>query len=264
MAGHIDDLLATIHTLRAPGGCPWDRKQTLPDAARYLLDEAGELVDAALAGDAAGVREELADLLFMIAFCCEILGESEPLDLAEVARLGNQKLIRRHPHVFGDARADDTAASQQHWNDIKAAEKRAKGIDPDLESALKVMPASTAPLHAAYRLQDDAADCGFDWPSVDGVRAKLHEEMAELEEAAASGDRADIEHELGDVLFSVVNLARWHKVQPDLALRKANARFRARFECIEDEFRTAGRRLQDASIEDLEASWQRAKARLSD
>ncbi len=127
-----------------------------------------------------------------------------------------------------------------------------------------MMPASTAPLHAAYRLQDDAADCGFDWPTIDGVRAKLHEELAEFAEAAAAGDKAAIEHELGDVLFTVVNLARWHKVQPDMALRQANARFRARFELIEAEFRTAQRRLQDATIDELEASWQRAKSRLSD
>ncbi len=264
MAGPFEDLLATIRTLRAPGGCPWDRKQTLTDAARFLLDEAGELVDSALAGDGAGVREELADLLFMTCFCCEILGESEPVTMHDVARQGNEKLIRRHPHVFGDATARDTGESQERWNEIKAAEKRARGLDPDAESVLKRMPASTAPLHAAYRLQHDAADCGFDWPAVDGVWAKLREEIGELEEAAAAGDRTAVEHELGDLLFSVVNLARWHKVQPDMALRRANARFRARFELVEKDFRADGRRLQDADIDELEASWQRAKRRLAD
>lgn len=255
-------LLATIHTLRAPGGCPWDRKQTLVDAARYLMDEAGELVESALADDPAGVREELADLLFMTSFCCEILNETHPTSMHDVAREGNAKLVRRHPHVFGEARARDLGESQERWNEIKADEKRAKGIDPAAESALKAMPASTAPLHVAYRLQHDAADQGFDWPDITGVWQKLREEIGELEEAAAAGDAAAVEHEIGDLLFSVVNLARWLKVQPDMALRRANGRFRDRFRLVEREFRDAGRPLKGASLEELEASWQRAKRRL--
>lgn len=263
MADPFADLLATIHTLRAPGGCPWDRKQTLVDAARYLMDEAGELVEAALADDPAGVREELADLLFMTSFCCEILGEAHPTSMHDVAREGNAKLIRRHPHVFGAASARDMGESQQRWNEIKDQEKRAKGLDPGAESALKAMPASTAPLHVAYRLQHDAADVGFDWPDIAGVWAKLREELRELEEAAARGDDHDaVEHELGDLLFSVVNLSRWLKVQPDMALRRANGRFRDRFHLVEGEFRQEGRSLEGASIEELEASWQRAKRRL--
>ena len=256
------ELLATIHTLRAPDGCPWDHKQQLTDATRYLLDEAGELLDASLDGDLHGVREELGDLLFMICFCCEILGETEPLTMHDVAREGNAKLVRRHPHVFGDAEARNTAESQERWNAIKAEEKRARGLDPDRESVLKEMPSSTAPLHQAYRYQDDAADHGFDWPVVDGVWAKLREEIAEVEEAVRANDPDHIEHEIGDLLFSVVNLARWHKVQPDLALRRANTRFRRRFHLVEEEYRAADRRLKDADIDELEASWQRAKRRL--
>lgn len=255
-------LLATIHTLRAPGGCPWDRKQTLVDAARYLMDEAGELVESALADDPAGVREELADLLFMTSFCCEILGETHPTSMHDIAREGNAKLIRRHPHVFGEASARDLGESQERWNEIKAQEKRAKGLDPGAESSLKAMPASTAPLHVAYRLQHDAADQGFDWPDIAGVWAKLREEIGELEEAAAAGEPGAVEHELGDLLFSVVNLARWLRVQPDMALRRANGRFRDRFQLVEQEFKEAGRPLRDASIEELETSWQRAKRRL--
>jgi len=262
MAGPFDDLLATIHTLRAPGGCPWDRKQTLVDAARYLMDEAGELVESALEADAHGVREELADLLFMTSFCCEILNETHPTSMHDVAREGNAKLVRRHPHVFGDASARDMGESQERWNEIKAQEKRAKGLDPEIESALKAMPASTAPLHVAYRLQHDAADQGFDWPAIDGVWAKLHEEVDELREAAAAGDHDAVEHEVGDLLFTAVNLARWLKVQPDMALRRANNRFRDRFHLVEDEFRAAGKPLKGAPIDDLEAAWQRAKGRL--
>ena len=263
MAEHFEDLLETIRTLRAPGGCPWDRKQDLVSAGRYLMDEAGELVESALAGDHAGAREELGDLLFMTCFCCEILGEIHPVTMHDVAREGNEKLIRRHPHVFGDPREHDLGESQEQWNEIKAQEKRARGIDPDAQSVLKDLPASTAPLHQAYQYQKDAAGCGFDWPDINGVWAKLHEEMGELASAIETGDPQDVEHELGDLLFSVVNLSRWLKVQPDMALRRANTRFSSRFQLVEGEFKERNLTLKDASLDDMEASWQRAKDRLS-
>jgi MazG family protein len=263
MSKPFADLLATITTLRAPGGCPWDRKQNLLSASRYLMDEAGELVEAALADDLPGASEELSDLLFMVCFCTEILGEQMDVDMHEVARFGNEKLIRRHPHVFGEEAASDVGESQQRWNEIKAQEKREKGLDPDQDSALKDMPASTAPLHQAYRYQKDAARQGFDWPEMDGVWAKLREEMTELEQAAASGNPDHIEHEIGDVLFSLVNLARRFKIQPDMALRRANNRFRERFHLVEQDFRQGGRPLEEASLEEMEASWQNAKKKLA-
>ena len=264
MPGHFEALLQTIATLRAPGGCPWDRKQTLIDAARYLFDEAAELVESALAEDLPGVREELADLLFMTSFCCRILDEQQPVTMHDIAREGNQKLIRRHPHVFGNETARDTTESQGHWNSIKAEEKRAKGVDPDAESALKDLPASTAPLHQAYRYQDDAADVGFDWPEIGGVWAKLDEEIAEVREADAGGDHQAVEAEIGDLLFAVANLARWLKVQPDMALRRANNRFRDRFHLVEQDFRDRRLKMTDATIDHLEDSWQRAKRQLAD
>lgn len=264
MATPFEDLLATIHTLRSPGGCPWDQKQDLVSASRYLMDEAGELVESALAEDNAGATEELGDLLFMTCFCTQILSETTKVDMQEVARLGNEKLIRRHPLVFGENGAHDVVESQKRWNDIKAEEKRAKGIDPDQESALKDMPASTAPLHQAYNYQVDASDCGFDWPDVSGVWDKLREEMAEMEEAAASGDRQAMEHELGDLLFSVVNLARWFKIQPDMALRRANGRFRDRFHLVEADFKKRDVAMTDVELDELEASWQQAKRILKD
>ena len=263
MPSNFEELLATIRTLRAPGGCPWDRNQTLHDAARYLMDEAGELVDATMAEDTAGVREELADLLFMTCFCTEILGESEPVTMNEIAKEGNAKLIRRHPHVFGDVQARTTGESQERWNAIKREEKRARGIDPDRESALKDMPASTAPLHQAYTYQHNAADCGFDWPDIEGVWAKLREELGEFEEAVAGGNTPAIQHELGDLLLAIVNLARWHKVQPDMALRQANQRFRDRFHLVEEDFKAQNVDMKKAGIEALEESWQKAKRRLS-
>ncbi len=263
MPARFAALLKTIHTLRSPGGCPWDRKQTLVDAARYLMDEGGELVEAALAEDQEGCEEELGDLLFMVCFCAEILGESYPTDMHKVAEVGNRKLIRRHPHVFGDDQARDSGESQERWNAIKAEEKRAKGIDPQKESAVKPMPASTAPLHVAYNYQKNAAGEGFDWPDISGVWEKLHEELDELKEAAHGQDPAAMEHELGDLLFSVVNLARWLKIQPDMALRRANNRFRRRFIHVENSYRAEDKLLKDASLEELEAAWQEAKRRLA-
>lgn len=264
MTKNFDNLLQTIATLRAPGGCPWDRQQSLSDAARYLLDEAGELLDAALAGQADHVKEELADLLFMTCFCCQILGDSEDVTMDEIARLGNEKLIRRHPHVFGESAARDSGESQERWNAIKDQEKRERGIDPGEESALKDMPSSTAPLHQAHGYQQNAAEVGFDWPDIEGVWAKLREEWGELEEAVAANEQDAMTAELGDFLFAAVNLARWLNIPPDAALRQANRRFRQRFRSMETEFCRQDRKLQDASLKELERAWQQAKARLKE
>jgi tetrapyrrole methylase family protein/MazG family protein len=264
MPGHLEELLATIHTLRAPGGCPWDRKQTLHNASRYLMDEAGELVDATLSGDVRHIREELGDLLFMTCFCTEILSETEPVTMHDIARQGNEKLIRRHPHVFGGDEAKDTEESQERWNAIKRLEKIEMGLDPDTDSILKEMPSATAPLHQAWVYQDNAADEGFDWPDITGVWDKLREEIGEVEEAAAAGDTDAIRHEIGDLLFSVVNLARWMKVQPDIALREANGRFRDRFHLVEKDFESQDVAMKKAGIDALEASWQKAKKILAD
>jgi len=262
MPGEFEALLKTIDTLRSPGGCPWDRKQTLHDAARYLMDEAGELVDATLSGDLEHVREELGDLLFMVSFCTRILAETEPVSMHDVARAGTEKLIRRHPHVFADAEARDTGESQVRWNEIKRQEKIDKGLDPDAESVLKDMPAATAPLHQAYTYQKDAAKVGFDWPDIAGVWAKLREELGEVEEAVAADDPAAIRHEIGDLLFAVVNLARWKNIQPDIALREANRRFRDRFHLVEADFAAREEKIEGAGIDALEESWQKAKRRL--
>lgn len=262
MSDDLDALLQTIHTLRSPGGCPWDRKQSLADATRYLLDEAGELLDAALAADLPHVEEEMADLLFMICFCCEILSESRPVHFHDIARLGNEKLIRRHPHVFGKRQANSSAESQEHWNQIKRAEKRAKGIDVAAESILRDLPAATAPLHQAHEYGKNAAAVGFDWPDIDGVWEKLREELDELREAAdqpTEQQREAIEHEVGDLLFAVANLARHLDIQPDVALRKANQRFRSRFAQVEEEFAHDREKMLAASLDELESAWQAAK-----
>ncbi len=256
---NLETLLRTIHTLRAPGGCPWDRKQDLASAVHHLHDESAELLEAALEEDPAHVREELGDLLFMVCFAAEILGESTGDDLDGVAGEANAKLVRRHPHVFGDRPARDAGESQQRWHEIKAQEKLAKGIDPERESVLKDLPASAAPLHQAYRFQKDAARVGFDWPDIDGVWAKIDEEAAEVRDAVDGGDRDAVEAEVGDLLFAVTNLARKLEVHPDLALRKANDRFRSRFRAVEAAFGNSQDRMKEASLDELEAAWQAAK-----
>ena len=261
MLQNLQALLQTIDTLRSPGGCPWDRKQTLQTAAHHLQDEAAEVLEAAIDKGPEDVREELGDLLFMVCFVTRILSEDLPTDLDEVARHGNEKLVRRHPHVFGDTAAEDVEESQERWNAIKAEEKRRKGLDPDAESILKDLPASQPPLHQAYRYQKDAARVGFDWPDLDGVWAKLREEEGELKEAAASGDIDAVEHELGDVLFAWANLARKLGVHPDVALRKANQRFRSRFHHVEATFDGNAETMKAAGLDAMEDAWQEAKRR---
>ncbi len=253
-------LLDVIHTLRSPGGCPWDRKQTLVSAARYTVDEAGELLDAALGDDRDAVAEELGDLLFMTAFCCEIFQERSGLSFEDIARLGTEKLVRRHPHVFGDAKADDQAASQEYWNAVKAEEKRAQGIDPDRQSLLRELPAGSSPLRQAQVMQQDAAEAGFDWPDTAGVWEKVAEELDELREAAAGSDPDAVRHEVGDVLLAIVNLARKLGVEADDALRLANRRFRDRFSVVEDRFDRDPAAMRAAGLDALDAAWRDAKA----
>jgi MazG family protein len=259
MSRHLEALQKTIHTLRSPGGCPWDRKQSLRDAAGYLLEEAGELLDAAVADDLREVREELGDLLFMVCFCVEILAERQPVSLADVAREGNEKLVRRHPHVFAGERARDSSESQVFWDEIKAREKRARGLEPGRDSVLKELSASASPLTQAQAYQQSAAEVGFDWPDRRGVWDKVAEEIAELREASQDTDGEAVAHEVGDLLFAVVNLARWLDIPADLALRSANQRFRNRFAAIEAAFGHDRERLRKAGLDRLEAVWQQAK-----
>jgi tetrapyrrole methylase family protein / MazG family protein len=263
MLANVQALIETIAALRAPDGCPWDRKQSLETAAHHLQDEAAEVLEAALAGDPTAVREELGDLLFMVCFVSHILAEQLPTDLDEIARMGNEKLVRRHPHVFGETAAGDVAESQARWHAIKAEEKRERGLDPDKESVLKDLPAGQPPLQQAYRYQKDAARVGFDWPDLDGVWAKLREEEDELRQAVAAGDRSAVEHELGDVLFAWANLARKLGVHPDIALRRANARFRTRFHGVEASFGNDHEAMRTAGLDALDEAWQRTKQQIA-
>lgn len=249
-------LLEVIDRLRSPGGCPWDMKQTEQSMAPHLLEESYEAVEAIASGDATDACEELGDVLMNILMIARIAAESDRFDTAAVARAITDKLVRRHPHVFGDVEADDADTVLENWEKIKIAERRDRPTER--KGVLSGLPVDLPALLKAARLGEKAARVGFDWPDARGAREKVDEELRELDQAIAEGDRDEIEAELGDLLFAVTNVARRHGVDPETALRHANHRFTERFEYVETQL---GDRLTDASLDEMESLWSTAKAR---
>lgn len=252
------ELVAVMARLRAPGGCPWDRKQTFDTIKAYLLEESYEVMDAIDRRDWEGLKEELGDLLLQPVFFAEMAQEEGLFTIADSLDAINEKLIRRHPHVFGDAAAETADDVKLHWDEIKKQERAEKGIAA-ATSILDGVPRNLPALVEAEKISVKAAKAGFEWPSIDGVLEKVQEEAAELVEARASAGREEIEHEVGDLLFTIVNLARFLKVDPEQALRKTNARFRRRFQYVESEIAAAGGILGESSLERMEELWQQAK-----
>lgn len=247
----LRELQRIIARLRAPDGCPWDRKQTITSMAPHLLEETHEALDAIRAEAMDGTCEELGDVLMNVLLIAQIAAEEGHFDLEQVARQVGDKLVRRHPHVFGDGEAEDTDEVLTTWEAIKRQEK---GGAP--RGALAGIPSGLPALHKAYRVGEKAARTGFDWPDARGPREKLDEEIGELDRALASGE--GVAEEFGDVLFSVVNLARHHKVQPEEALAACIERFSSRFRFVEERL---GARLSEASLEEMETAWAEAKRR---
>jgi MazG family protein len=247
-------LQRVVHDLRSPGGCPWDMEQTHLSLMPNLVEEAYEVVEAAQSGDMAHFQEELGDLLLQVVFHGELGSETGAFDLDKIAHGIAEKLIRRHPHVYGDSEAADTQAVLKQWDEIKKGEK---GSQPKafLSGVSKALPG----LSRAAKLQKKAAKVGFDWPDVDGVLGKLREECSELEAAVASGDAADAAEELGDVLFSAVNAARKLGLDPEVVMTAANAKFEQRFTAMEQALAGQGVSLESASLEVMETAWQAAK-----
>lgn len=254
----FEELVRVMARLRAPGGCPWDRKQTFDTIKSYLLEEAYEVMDAIDERDWSGLEDELGDLMLQPVFFAEMAAEEGRFTIADSLDRINQKLIRRHPHVFGDASADTPEEVLVKWNEIKQKEKEDKGVAA-AKSVLDGVPRSLPALVEAEKIGKKAAGEGFEWPTIDGVLEKLKEEADELAEAREKGDRDHIEHELGDLLFTVVNLARFLKVDPEQALRKTNGRFRRRFGVVESEAAKTGRPMKEIGLEELEGFWQEAK-----
>ena len=265
----IDRLLEIMSALRTPvTGCPWDLEQSFATIAPYTIEEAYEVADAIERGDLDDLKDELGDLLLQVVFHAQMATEADSFDFDDVAAAISDKMVRRHPHVFGDGQADAPDAVKAQWETIKAeesrerAERRAgKGLAADDERFLDAVPVALPALLAALKLQKKAARVGFDWPEtvavIDKIREELGEVEAELAGLPASRDR--LEDEIGDLLFAVVNLARHLKIEPEAALRRTNAKFRRRFGHIEDRLRASGQSLDAASLNEMEAHWQAAK-----
>ncbi len=247
-------LRAIMHRLRAPGGCPWDAEQTHESIVPNLIEETYETVDTIQRGDHEHLKEELGDLLLQVVFHSEIAEEAGRYNLDDVARGISDKLVHRHPHVFAQSDATSTDEVLQQWDDIKRVEKGNQD-KPYLHGIGKELPA----LLRAAKLQKKAAKVGFDWPDEAGVMDKLDEEAGELKSAIADGDPKAIEEELGDLLFSAVNLARTRKLDPEVIMANANNKFEQRFAVMEESLKSQGLTLDEASLEQMEAAWQAAK-----
>lgn len=253
-------LTQLLQRLLAEDGCPWDREQDIPSLRRYLLDEVCEVLDAIDSGDRAHLREELGDLAFQLVFFFELAKREGAFGADDVIREVLVKLVRRHPHVFADHEVSGTEDVERNWEAIKAEEKKKR---PLLDSIPRSLPA----LEGARRLSERVATVGFDWDDQTGSRAKVAEELEELDEAVQLGEKAQIEHELGDTLFALVNYARHLGVDPEEALRKTSNRFRARFSHVESEVRRAhgdwpresGRPVRGIPLSELDAYWNAAK-----
>ena len=253
----FQQLVDLMARLRAPGGCPWDREQTFDTIKPFLLEETYEVMDAIDARDWPELAGELGDLLLQAVFFSQMASEEKLFRIDDALDAINEKLIRRHPHVFGDETAHTEGDVRKRWNEIKAEEKRGKS-EPD-NTLLGSVPRSLPALVEAQQIASRAAQVGFDWENADQVLDKLHEELREFEEARARGGREAQEDELGDMLFVLVNLARFVKVDPEQALRRTNAKFRRRFGYVEQKLAERGRSTRESSVEEMESLWQEAK-----
>lgn len=256
----FEDLVGIMDRLREPGGCPWDREQTYATLRGYLIEECYEVVDALDRGDLPDLREELGDLLFQIVFLARLASEDRAFAAADVVEGIAVKMVRRHPHVFGEDSATSSAEVLVRWEEIKKSEKKDAGKHDEDASVLSGIPPALPPLVKAQRLGTKAARVGFDWREDDDVLAKLDEETAELRAAVASGDRGAVREELGDTLFTLAMLARRLDVDADEALAAANAKFQTRFMRVEDELRRLGLPIEGADLQLLDRLWNKVKA----
>jgi MazG family protein len=253
-AKQIDRLRAIMHRLRAPGGCPWDAEQTHESLLPNLVEETYETVDTIKRGDWEHLREELGDLLLQVVFHSELAEEAGRYSFDDVARVVSEKLVRRHPHVYGNSAVLDTDSVLSQWDEIKRQEKGDEE-KPYLHGVGKGLPA----LLRAAKLQKKAAKVGFDWPDNEGVMDKIREELSEVEAELASGDKDRLSEEIGDLLFSVVNLARKQKLDPEIILESTNCKFEERFDSMDRALQQDGKDLESASLDEMESSWQAAK-----
>ena len=269
MSATFDDLIALMKRLRSPNGCPWDREQTYATLAPMLLEEAYEAFDAveeARAGKPLELRDELGDLLFQIVFYAQVAQEQNEFTMTDVIDAIHTKMVRRHPHVFGDVTANDSATVLLNWETMKAEERRAAGKTEEKTSLLDGVSSKAPALMEAHQLSTKAARVGFDWKNVDDIFDKLQEEIDELREAIHSHSEtsdelthARVREELGDLLFAATNIARKLQIEPEAALKLTNRKFRKRFNYIEKQLQSRSQAFDEATLDELETLWQESK-----
>ena len=246
--GKFEELVNIVQRLRAPDGCPWDREQTNASLLPYFLEEAYEMIESVDNENWSELKEEVGDLLLHAVLQAVIAAENDHFTIEGSIKNINEKLVRRHPHVFGDAQADAAFHAKQNWEAAKHKEKNRK-------SRLDGVPVTLPALIRAQRLQQKASYAGFDWDKVEEVWAKIHEEIQELKEAQSNNSKKHVEEEIGDVLFAVVNLARFLDIPAEDALRKTNKKFTTRFAQVEEELKKRGKTVEDSSLEEMDEIW---------
>ena len=251
----FDELVALMTTLRGPNGCPWDRKQTLESLKPFIVEESYEVVDAIDKNDRSALAEELGDFLLQAVFVAEVAREEGSFDIGDAITAIYNKLVRRHPHVFGDVEAKDAEQVLVNWEKLKNEERKAED-----KSVLAGVPQALPALLKASRLTEKAARVGFDWRRAEDVFAKIDEEIHELREAIDGKNPQDIHEEIGDLLFSIANIARKLDVNAEEALQSANRKFKRRFESMERSVRSAGRNLDQLTLEQMDTLWDEAKS----
>ncbi len=250
-------LLKIIEKLRSPDGCLWDISQKKEDVGRYLIEEAYEVIDAIDSGSTKGLKEELGDVLFQILFLARISEENDQFDITDVIKEISEKMIRRHPHVFEDEKVKDIGEIKSNWEEIKKHEKDIQDKD---QSLLSQIPKSLPSLLMAQKITKEASKVGFDWKNIDGVLNKIEEELTEFKTALKLKDKGNLKEEIGDIIFSLVNLSRFTEVSADEALRSSIKKFTDRFSYIEEKLKEQGKNLPEATLEEMDNLWNESKA----
>lgn len=263
---NIEKLVNLVEQLRGDNGCPWDKEQTRETLKPMLIEEAYEVLDALDSEDPIELKEELGDLLFQVVFHARIAQERGEFDMADVINRSHEKMVRRHPHIFGNANLNTSEDVLKNWEDIKAAEKGIQSAsNPESErSLLDGIPSKLPALHRAYQMTAKASRVGFDWPHLEDILTKMHEEASELVEALSRQDADKIADEVGDLLFVVVNVARFLGIDPETALSRSNRKFYRRFRYVESAIKRQGRELKTASLAEMDALWEEAKHKQKD
>ena len=261
LSSNFKDLVEIMETLRSKDGCPWDKEQTHESLKSCLIEEVYEIVDAVDSKDSEGLKEELADLFFLIIFYCKIADDSNSFDINSVLEACLEKMTRRHPHVFGDKSAKDASEALNQWNEIKKKEKEAKQSGKNgNKSIVDNVPNHMPALQKAQKVQKKVAHVGFDWEVIEDVIAKVHEELEEVKEAINNKKKEPIAEEIGDLLFAVVNLSRFLKLDSEDLLRKSISKFTGRFKKVEMRVAALGKTIEECSLGELDGIWNEIKS----